>query len=221
MEVTELKVVLKIGGSLMNYPIELSTLLKTIEGHANHHRILLVPGGGQFADAVLRIQESLSFSDDTAHWMAIMAQDQFGAVLIDLLSSKYTKADINEFTNSNAAGLFVLLPFSYIREADDLPHTWDVTSDSIALWVGKKTGSEIVILVKSVDGILDPSNETQILSRVEAKKLHLIDSRNIVDTYLPQLFPKFGGRLFVVNGRQSERLSHLFTNQDTICTEII
>jgi aspartokinase-like uncharacterized kinase len=108
-----------------------------------------------------------------------------------------------------------------LKATDELPHTWDVTSDSIALWIGKRTRADIVILLKSVDGIVDPSQETQILNRVEADNLHIADTNIVVDRFLPQLVPKFEGRVFVVNGTHCERLSHILSGQETICTEII
>ena len=216
-----MKAVLKIGGSLLNFPDRLSRLLMEIENIASRYQILIVPGGGTFADEVFKIQQAFALSDDTAHWMAILAQNQFGMVLAERLTSRMTIIEVNEFTNSNNTGLFLLMPFSYLKANDELPHTWDVTSDSIALWIGKETESDFVLLVKIVDGIANPSEETQILSKVESHRLHDIDIRRVVDAYLPQLVPNFSGRLYVVNGFQPNRIASILSGKDTICTEII
>ena len=216
-----MKAVLKIGGSLLNYPDSLSTLLTTIENIASRHRLLIVPGGGKFADNVLKTQHAFDLSDDTAHWMAIQAQNQFGMVLADRLVSKRIILKVDEFTKSTTAGLFLLMPLSYMKINDELPHTWDVTSDSIALWIGEKTESDFVLLIKSVDGLVNPSEETEILNYVKAQMLYSIDTRKVVDNYLPQLVPDFSGRLFVVNGLYPERINHILSGQNTICTEII
>jgi aspartokinase-like uncharacterized kinase len=216
-----LKAVLKIGGSLIKFPDNLSSLLKEIEKLANQHRLLLVPGGGVFADLVSKTQQDLALSDDIAHWMAIMAQNQFGMLLADRLTSKNVITKIEEFVNSNSPGLFVLMPFSSMKEMDELPHTWDVTGDSISLWIGEKALANFVLLVKCVDGIANPSEESQILTKLEAKKLNRIDIRNVLDRHLPKIAPRFSGRIFVVNGLHPKRIGQILSNYDTICTEII
>jgi hypothetical protein len=216
-----MKVVLKIGGSLMNYPDDLSALLKTVENLSKRYRILLIPGGGIFADTVLKTQQALALSDDAAHWMAIMAQDQFGMVLADKLTSKSIIARADEFTSSSGPDLFVLTPFSYVKENDELPHKWDVTSDSIALWIGIKSRVDFVFLLKSVDGLVNPSDKTQILPQIEANELKNFDTKKVVDMFLSQLVPNFSGRLYVVNGKQPQRIERILSGQATICTEII
>jgi aspartokinase-like uncharacterized kinase len=221
VEISGLKAVLKIGGSLMNSPENLWTLLMTIEKLAGRHQILLVPGGGIFADNVMKIQEALALSDETAHWMAVMAQDQFGIMLSDRLTLKTIITEIDEFTKSSVPGLYLLLPYSFMKEKDELPHTWHVTSDSIALWISEKISADLLLLVKSVDGIMNISEEAQLLNRVEAKQLHTVDVRNVVDTYLPQLVPRFSGQIFIVNGNHPKRIVRIFSNQLPICTEII
>ena len=42
----------------------------------------------------------------------------------------------------------VLAPYRWLREADPLPHSWDVTSDSIAAWVASRIGARRLILIK-------------------------------------------------------------------------
>ena len=42
----------------------------------------------------------------------------------------------------------VLAPSQWLREADPLPHSWDVTSDSIAAWVAGAVGARELVLVK-------------------------------------------------------------------------
>jgi aspartokinase-like uncharacterized kinase len=42
----------------------------------------------------------------------------------------------------------VLAPYQWLREADPLPHSWDVTSDSISAWVAGQIGASRLVLVK-------------------------------------------------------------------------
>jgi hypothetical protein len=54
----------------------------------------------------------------------------------------------------------VLAPYRWLREADPLPHTWDVTSDSIAAWIAGQVGAQRLVLVKppgAIEGdLVDP-----------------------------------------------------------------
>ena len=42
----------------------------------------------------------------------------------------------------------VLVPYRWLREIDPLPHSWDVTSDSIAAWYAGVAGASQVVLIK-------------------------------------------------------------------------
>jgi acetylglutamate kinase len=42
-----------------------------------------------------------------------------------------------------------------MRAADPLPHSWDITSDSIAAFIAGALGAGELILLKPVDGPLD------------------------------------------------------------------
>lgn len=126
----------KVGGSLFSETGRIIAVLS--EGR---RPLLIVPGGGPFA----RMIRSLQVPDDPAHWMAILAMDQFGW---------YLAAGGLPVTHqlSVPRGVEILLPCRVMRERDPLPHSWDVTSDTIAAWVAGELGLGLLIL-KSVDGI--------------------------------------------------------------------
>jgi aspartokinase-like uncharacterized kinase len=42
----------------------------------------------------------------------------------------------------------VIAPSSWLRAVDPLPHTWDVTSDTIAAWIAGRVGARSLVLVK-------------------------------------------------------------------------
>jgi aspartokinase-like uncharacterized kinase len=48
----------------------------------------------------------------------------------------------------DAGSIPVLAPYSWLRRADPLPHSWDVTSDSIAAWVAGQVRARRLLLVK-------------------------------------------------------------------------
>lgn len=125
-------VVVKVGGSLLAHERELDAVLAVLAAAALRVRLLIVPGGGPFADAVRELDRRVGLSDDAAHWMAILAMDQCAHVLEDRLAGRVP----------------VLAPSKWLREADPLPHSWDVTSDSIAAWVAGQVGAHRLVLVK-------------------------------------------------------------------------
>ena len=42
----------------------------------------------------------------------------------------------------------VLAPSRWLRDADPLPHSWDVTSDSLAAWIAGVVGARRLVLIK-------------------------------------------------------------------------
>jgi aspartokinase-like uncharacterized kinase len=71
--------VVKIGGSLLGSP-ELSQWLNTLV-KISDGKVLIVPGGSIFADAVREAQQRAHIDDATAHHLALLAMDQFGLLL--------------------------------------------------------------------------------------------------------------------------------------------
>ena len=69
--------VVKLGGSLQGSP-NLRRWLKVIAASAAP--VVIVPGGGPFADEVRLAQKRLKFSDAVAHHMALLAMEQYGRV---------------------------------------------------------------------------------------------------------------------------------------------
>jgi probable H4MPT-linked C1 transfer pathway protein len=141
--------VIKVGGSLLEFPEDLDRTLATIALVAREARVLIVPGGGPFANAVRDVDERVGLSDDAAHWMAVLGIDQYAQLLASRLD-RAVLVDSAEATGRalNSAHLPVLAPSSWLRSADPLPHSWEVTSDSIAAWVAGEVGAQHLVLIK-------------------------------------------------------------------------
>ena len=73
--------IVKLGGSHANGP-HIKDWLAAIAAEAG--AIVIVPGGGPFADAVRSAQASMGYDDSAAHAMALMAMAQFGRALQSL-----------------------------------------------------------------------------------------------------------------------------------------
>jgi 5-(aminomethyl)-3-furanmethanol phosphate kinase len=121
--------VVKLGGAVLT-----EGSVMALARIARDGRTLVVPGGGPFADKVRAADARFGLSDDDAHWAAILAMDQYANALAAL-----------------APGLPILAPYHWLRAVDPLPHSWDVTSDSIAAWIAHAVGAKRLLLVKPVD----------------------------------------------------------------------
>jgi aspartokinase-like uncharacterized kinase len=129
--------VVKVGGSLFS---EVPRLVQ--EFRDADQRVLVVPGGGQYADLV----RMLSLPEEQSHWMAIAAMEQYAWYIA--VHGVETMDEIGM-----PEGIRVLLPYRVMRVEDPLPHTWDVTSDSISAWVAQRLDLPLLLL-KSVDGLI-------------------------------------------------------------------
>jgi aspartokinase-like uncharacterized kinase len=141
--------VVKVGGGLLSAPRDFDVVLDAIHDAARVKRLLIVPGGGPFADVVRDVDRRMHLSDDAAHWMAILAMDQYAHLIASRLPHGIVVERADAIGPALEAGRVpVIAPSSWLREDDPLPHTWDVTSDSIAAWVAGQLGAERLVLVK-------------------------------------------------------------------------
>ncbi|MCX7190459.1 MAG: uridylate kinase [Methylotenera sp.] len=140
--------IIKIGGSLLGSP-ELLRWLEVLVKFSKGH-VIIVPGGGLFADAVREAQKLTNASDAVAHQLALLAMDQFGLLLAgmnDGLVTASSELEIAERGWQHRA--MVWLPSQMILADQSIPQNWQVTSDSLSAWLANKLGAEQLILVKS------------------------------------------------------------------------
>lgn len=153
--------VFKVGGSLLAYPELLASTLAAIVEASMHAPVAIVPGGGTFADAVRDTDHRLHLAEDTAHWMAVLAMDQYAHLLAGMRTELTLVASERDVELAIASGRIpVVAPYRWLRDADPLPHTWNVTSDSISAWVASMLGATQLVLVKppgaTGEGAVDP-----------------------------------------------------------------
>jgi aspartokinase-like uncharacterized kinase len=143
------EIVVKVGGGLLAHPDSVEAVLGVIHNSSLHRRLLIVPGGGPFAATVRRINRSLPVSDDANHWMAVLAMDQHAHLLAARLPRGIIVVDPAEIPTAQRSGrLPVLAPSRWLQAEDPLPHSWDVTSDSIAAWVAGSLAVSRLVLIK-------------------------------------------------------------------------
>lgn len=140
--------VIKIGGSLLGAP-ELSKWLETIVKKSNGN-VIIVPGGGLFANSVREAQKISNMSDATAHQLALLAMDQYGIMLAAMnpqLVTASTELEIAERGWQHRG--IVWLPSKMVLADETIPKNWQVTSDSLAAWLANKLDAQQLIIVKS------------------------------------------------------------------------
>ncbi len=140
--------IVKVGGSLLGSP-ELERWLNIFVKYSDGN-IIIVPGGGIFADAVREAQKLSKVSDACAHRLAVLAMDQFGLLLASLnplLATASSELEIAERTWQHRA--IVWLPSQMVLSDDSIPKNWDVTSDSLAAWLAEKLDAKHLVLLKS------------------------------------------------------------------------
>ena len=144
--------VVKLGGGVLAYAEHFDAALAAIGAAAQERRLLVVPGGGPFANAVREVDRRIRLSDDAAHWMAVLAVDQYAHLVVARLAGGVLVSEPREIAAALSARpvgrVPVLAPYRWLREIDPLPHAWMVTSDSIAAWVAGRVGARRLVLVK-------------------------------------------------------------------------
>ena len=148
--------VLKVGGAVCRESASRQAALAAVGRLANGRRVLVVPGGGAFADDVRAAQRAQGFSEDIAHWMAILAMDQLARVIsAELVGSHLVNLRSEVAPVLDSGRVPVLAPHAWMRAADPLPHSWDITSDSIAAFIAGSLDASELILLKPVEGPVD------------------------------------------------------------------
>ena len=205
-----IEALVRIGGSLLDGE-HLAALCQELGRLAARHSLLVVPGGGPFADVVRFQDRRFSLGKTATHWMAILAIDQYGYLLSELIPTACPVRDLDGARQALAAGhVPVLLPFEWLYKADPLPHSWQVTSDSIAAWLAHEAQIPRLVLLKDVDGLYDsdPSVDPQgeLLATITLDELARCEG---VDANLPSLLAGSDLELWVLNGNEPGRLAEL------------
>lgn len=148
--------VYKLGGSLLSLPDLAARLKRLFERETSHPRRLLVSGGGGAADIVRDWDRLHGLGEERAHWLALESLRLNESLLAELLpGGRVVRSRDEAECVWDAGGLPILCACDFLREEErraalPLPHTWDVTSDSIAAWVAAVWPADRLVLLKSV-----------------------------------------------------------------------
>lgn len=141
--------IVKLGGSLAHTP-QCGAWLEALAAWGGP--VILVPGGGPFADCVRAAQGAMGFNDSAAHRMALIAMGQFGIAIAAYSDAFALAASRDELDSAlSTGGIPVWLPERMVLEASDVPRCWEMTSDSLAAWLALTYRARRLLLVKSGD----------------------------------------------------------------------
>ncbi len=169
------RVVVKLGGSLLerrDWPCLLTAWLK----RQPRSSWLLICGGGQAVDKLRAADQAYSLGAETCHWQAIAQMGvnaravaaRFPQAVVStclrqanhlLQSLPFAQDELG--TNAPAPGKGGIPPLVFLdcepflrqettwNGVAPLPHSWDVTSDSIAARVAHRVSAQELVLLKS------------------------------------------------------------------------
>lgn len=217
--------VVKVGGSLALHTEKLRNLCAKLSEASLKHKILVLPGGGEFADTVRALDRRFNLASTVSHRMAILGMDQYGLLLSDLLPNSCAVNRLEDVQTTLSLGkLPVFLPSNFLFNTNPLENSWNVTSDSIAVYVAGQLHLSNVVLVTDVDGVYtcDPKtcSDAKLIIRLSAEALLKMKKRTSVDEFLPKLLLQYKIKCFVVNGLYPDRAEDILDGQDTVCTII-
>jgi aspartokinase-like uncharacterized kinase len=199
--------VIKLGGSLAFSPA-LRDWITAVAVHAG--RIVIVPGGGPFADAVRAAQEQMRFDDRTAHRMALLAMEQYGFAIASM-NKRLQPADSLEAICHDLAGgkVPVWLPAQMVMADSAIPQSWDVTSDSLAAWFAGRIGAERLILVKH----LETPESTVLVSNLVAS--------DMIDGAFPKFIMASGVPAFILGTTEQRAMGVTMSGDESALIRII
>ncbi|MFX1503756.1 MAG: hypothetical protein ACFFDH_22535 [Promethearchaeota archaeon] len=220
----------KIGGKILENFENLNSTISQLTQLYNENlinKIVIIPGGGSFANFIREVYNELKFTEDIAHWMGIISMNYNGLKLKNKFPEFEVFKDLMKLKKINRT-LSIFLPYEFLKETNNLPHSWDVTSDSITLYIAGELGLKECFLIKDVDGILDDKNRVikEILASEfkelkKRKKLagvksnidELKERSTPIDIYTTTLIEKLKISCFILNGSKNmARILNYFTS---------
>jgi len=168
--------VVKIGGSLSETG-RLCNALKMLS--AAQVPIVIVPGGGPFADAVRSLQREMSFDDAVAHRLAMLAMEQMAEWMVAQRPGLKVAQTIDEISDCIMDGQIpVWAPLHMMGDDESTPASWSVTSDSLAARLAELLDARLILL-KSVD----------VAGNVSAEELA---RQGVFDSLFPEIVARAG-----------------------------
>ena len=164
--------IVKIGGSWLKNP-KLPLLINFLQKFAKE-KIVLVAGGGVFAETVRSVYTSNKMTEETGHILAMKATEIF-AYYLKSINPKISITNKN--TNFIKKNLNLWIPTEKLSFEKKFKKNWESTSDSIATWLYSNTKSKGVVFVKSLSF---KNDEKLKLKDLQKKKILDFNVKNYI-----------------------------------------
>lgn len=179
------RIVVKIGGSLFELPdlgMRLRCWLRTLDAES----VWIVPGGGETANVIRRMDQIHQLGEATSHWLALRALALNVHILQCLLSDAEIINGSADDLQHRKLALVNAHAFALMDESrpGKLPHDWNTTSDAIAARIAIVSKARKLVLLKSVS--IPPDMDWQTASET-----------GHVDAVFPQVLQQARGELEV------------------------
>jgi 5-(aminomethyl)-3-furanmethanol phosphate kinase len=143
---------IKLGGSLLDFDRLVTQLRAWLASQPPMPAVMLV-GGGRWADAVRDAYAMHPLDEEAAHWLCIRLLGITAELVARLMPEARLVRDFDTLPAAIVANRLVIVePEQFLRhEAGPkaLPHSWDVTSDSIAARLAVSLEAGELVLLKS------------------------------------------------------------------------
>ncbi|BAN24797.1 amino acid kinase family protein [Caballeronia insecticola] len=176
--------VVKIGGSLSHDPALREWLTRLWE--VGGGRVVIVPGGGDFADAVRQYQQEWHFDDLAAHNMCLLAMAQYAIMMQGVVPELVLASNESRIRRALRDGrVAVWVPTDLMRATPDSMTNWDTTSDSLAAWLSTSLNAERLMIVKSCEVEANAPLETLAADGIVDRRFpaYVRDANYIVEVF--------------------------------------
>jgi aspartokinase-like uncharacterized kinase len=157
--------IVKIGGSWLKNP-ELPKLINLLKNFSSQKMVLVV-GGGVFADSVREFYRTVKMSECTGHLLAMKATELFAYYLKSINPEIHLTENIEHFVNDK---INLWLPSDRMHMEECFEKSWESTSDSIATWLYTNTQADGLIFVKSIN-----FEKKKSINLIDLQKKKIID----------------------------------------------
>lgn len=239
------RLIFKIGGKILRNLEVLNPLLTLFNDFSQHSfdkksqfrsepfKVLLICGGGLCAENLRTIYKNdtnKTKNNDEYHWNAIGCMDENATKIYNIIINEaknksmikniHLTDNIEEYIK-NQSGLFFYKPLKDLKVWDplELPHSWEVTSDSITIYIASKLGIKTPILLKERE-FFELNNK--IYNKIKADDLESLMeefgyNRNIdkhlgkgttfpIDPYSTKLVRNFNMKVLLMGGFNVQKI---------------
>jgi aspartokinase-like uncharacterized kinase len=166
---SSIRVVAKVGGSLLGWPEfpgRLTAWLEARRANDRREEIVLVAGGGAAADWIRVLDQIHGLGEEIAHGLALHALDLTAVILAKLLPGSMVVDRIDMLEAARESGTTpILAPRNVLDHiercgTEPLPANWEVTSDAIAARIAEHLQARTLVLIKSMSAPVGTTRQT-------------------------------------------------------------